>query len=157
MEILGKTPINPMLFITGKLGGYISWAIAVSEAIRYGIDFELDNPLKIYTALILVLLGLIFLVFSSIFLGKNVRMGIPLEETKLKTLGIYKISRNPMYIGLHLITLSSIVFTLNIFVIILGLYSIFIYHLIILKEEVFLVDRFGNKYEEYKKNVRRYI
>lgn len=84
-------------------------------------------------------------------------MGIPLKETKLKTEGIYKISRNPMYIGLHLITLSSIVYTMNIYLFIIGLYSVYVYHLIILSEEKFLSSRFGGDYSNYKQKVRRYF
>ena len=38
-----------------------------------------------------------------------------------------------------------------------GLYSIIIYHFIILGEEKFLESRFGKDYIEYKQKVRRYI
>ena len=115
------------------------------------------NPFSLYPAIILAIIGFISLVLSSIFLGKNVRMGLPMKETKLKTVGIYKISRNPMYIGLHLITLSSILYTFNLYVIAPGLYSFYVYHLIILSEEKFLSGCFGDKYSNYKQKVRRYI
>ena len=157
MEILGKTPINPILFFTGKIGGYVTWVFAITEAINNGIKNLTNNHLQMYTVIVLIFLGSIFLVMSSIYLGNNVRIGIPQKETKLKTTGIYKISRNPMYIGLNLITLSSIVFTLNIIVVILGLYSIYVYHLIIKSEEFFLYDRFGDEYSDYTKMVRRYF
>ncbi len=157
MEILGKTPVNPVLFYTGKIGGYIAWGLAITEAINNGAKEWLYGPIPKYTVIVMAIVGIIFLAVSSMYLGKNVRMGIPLKETKLITDGIYKISRNPMYVGLNLITLSSAAFTLNIIVIILCVYSVGVYHLIILSEEVFLKDRFGGDYYDYIKRVRRYI
>jgi protein-S-isoprenylcysteine O-methyltransferase Ste14 len=155
MEILGKSPINPILFFTGKIGGYVTWVVAIYLSITNGVCYI--NPVKLSSAVILAIIGFIFLVLSSIFLGGNVRMGLPSKETNLKTNGIYKISRNPMYIGLHLITLSSIIYTMNLYVFVLGLYSIFVYHQIILSEEKFLSDCFGDNYSNYKQKVRRYF
>ena len=62
-----------------------------------------------------------------------------------------------MYIGFNCLTLASMLYTLNITVILLGVYSMMIYHLIILGEEKFLEQRFGDNYMEYKKTIRRYI
>ena len=62
-----------------------------------------------------------------------------------------------MYVGFNLFSLSSILFVNNLLVLILGIYSIFAYHLIIIGEEVFLEGRFKEIYIEYKKKVRRYI
>jgi len=155
MEILGKSPINPLLFFTGKIGGYLTWAVAIHSVVSNGV-YDI-NRFRLFVSITFAVIGFIFLVLSSIYLGKNVRMGIPLKETKLKTEGIYKISRNPMYIGLHLITLSSIVYTMNIYLFIIGLYSIYVYHLIILSEEKFLSSRFGGDYLNYKQKVRRYF
>ena len=155
MEILGKSPINPLLFFTGKIGGYLTWAVAIHSVVSNGV-YDI-NRFRLFVSITFAVIGFIFLVLSSIYLGKNVRMGIPLKETKLKTEGIYKISRNPMYIGLHLITLSSIVYTMNIYLFIIGLYSVYVYHLIILSEEKFLSSRFGGNYLNYKQKVRRYF
>ena len=155
MEILGKSPINPLLFFTGKIGGYLTWAVAIHSVVSNEV-YDI-NWFRLLISITFAAIGFIFLVLSSIYLGKNVRMGIPLKETKLKTEGIYKISRNPMYIGLHLITLSSIVYTMNIYLFIIGLYSVYVYHLIILSEEKFLSSRFGGDYSNYKQKVRRYF
>jgi protein-S-isoprenylcysteine O-methyltransferase Ste14 len=82
---------------------------------------------------------------------------LPEESTELKTSGLYKFSRNPMYLGFNLITVSSVVYTLNYAILLISLYSIIIYHLIILAEEKFLEERFGEQYLEYKKKVDRYL
>ena len=98
-----------------------------------------------------------FTIISLINLGKSTRLGTPQESTEFKTNGLYKISRNPMYVGFNMLSLSAILFTHNFIVIFLGVYSIYVYHLIILGEEKFLESRFSEQYLEYKKNVRRYL
>lgn len=157
MEVYGKTPINPVLFITGKAAGYITWIVlflAISGFELFPVSY---HATRINIAYIILGLGVLFLFLSLIYLGKNVRMGIPAAKTKLKTNGIYRISRNPMYLGLTLITSASIIYTLNIFIFLAGVYSFYVYHQIILSEEKFLEKSFGKKYLDYKKKVRRYI
>ena len=62
-----------------------------------------------------------------------------------------------MYVGLHLVTLSSMIFSLNWIIIIMGIYSMVVYHFIIKGEENFLKNRFGEAYLEYQRKVRRYL
>jgi protein-S-isoprenylcysteine O-methyltransferase Ste14 len=90
-------------------------------------------------------------------LGTSVRLGLPTGETKLKNRGIHKVSRNPMYLGFDLLTISSIVGNANLLVLVLGIDSIITYDLIIRAEEKFLKERFGEHYQEYKERVNRYI
>ena len=94
-----------------------------------------------------------FIGISLINLGKSTRLGIPDENTELKTQGIYTLSRNPMYVGFNLLTLASIIYTRHWIIVIFGVYSIAIYHQIIVAEEKFLEKRFGGKYQDYKLHV----
>ena len=157
MEVLGKTPINPYLFVTGKILGYITWIFMFLAMSNIEIVTIHSNSILKNISFFFLGFGVLFLALSSIFLGKNVRMGLPEEETKLKTKGIYRISRNPMYIGLGLITTASMIYTSNLFIIIFGIYSVYVYHLIIKSEELFLEKRFGDEYLNYKKKIRRYL
>lgn len=104
-----------------------------------------------------ILAGILLSIISLANLGRNTRLGLPKEETELQNKGIYRISRNPMYVGFNLFTISAMLYTLNPYITMLGIYSIFIYHLIILGEERFLQERFGNAFSEYRKKTRRYI
>jgi protein-S-isoprenylcysteine O-methyltransferase Ste14 len=90
-------------------------------------------------------------------LGKSTRLGLPSDDTQLKTNGLYKYSRNPMYVGFNLITIASIIYTLHWIIIILGVYSLIIYHLIIKGEEKFMMKRFGEEYKNYQLKVSRYF
>ena len=62
-----------------------------------------------------------------------------------------------MYVGFNLITISSIIYTGNLFILLMGLYSIIVYHFIIISEEKFLASRFEMEYLDYKLGVRRYL
>jgi len=157
MNIIGKTTINPIIFYTGKISGYISWILFILSLLNI---FNFANNSIIffkYISALLFFIGLVFTVFSIINLGKSTRLGLPTENTTFKTNGFYKISRNPMYFGFNCFTLASMLFTINFVVILLGIYSIIVYHFIILGEEKFLEERFNKEYIEYKNKIRRYI
>ena len=157
MDLIGKTTINPILFYSGKIAGYLTWIFCflylndINILIRY--DFSYNTYIALFTAIV----GLFFVVISFINLGRSNRHGLPSENTTLKTHGLYKISRNPMYLGFNLLTISAMIYMLNLIIVLLGVYSIVIYHLIIIGEEGFLDKRFGIDYSNYKKTVRRYI
>lgn len=155
IKIIGKPTINPILFYSGKFSGYISWILLITLLFSTNNINQIDLQRTI--AIIFVFSGLLFIIVSFINLRKSTRLGIPEEFTELKVIGLYKISRNPMYIGFNLLTISAILFVNNFLILILGIYSIVIYHLIILSEEKFLENRFGEKYLNYKKNTRRYL
>lgn len=157
MELIGKSSINPLIFYSGKISGYVTWIIFIysfcNKHFVYKTDYSYDDIIASFT----FFLGLIFIIVSLYHLGKSTRLGLPLEKTELKTRGIYKISRNPMYVGFGLLTMTSIIYTWNIFILIAGVYSLIVYHLIIKNEEKFLTNRFGAAYENYKKSVTRYL
>lgn len=94
---------------------------------------------------------------SFLNLGASTRIGLPKEETKLKTNGIYRISRNPMYLGVYCFNFAVCIYTANLWVLLISLLAMLLHHKIILGEEAFLRDRFGKDYENYSKQVRRYL
>jgi protein-S-isoprenylcysteine O-methyltransferase Ste14 len=157
MDLIGKPTINPILFYSGKIAGYLTWIFCFLSLNDINILIRYDFSYNTYIALFTGTVGLFFFVISSINLGRSNRHGLPSENTILKTQGLYKISRNPMYLGFNLLTISAMIYMLNLIIVLLGVYSIVIYHLIIIGEEGFLEKRFGIDYSNYKKTVRRYI
>ena len=157
MELIGKTTINPIFFYTGKISGYITWIIFL--LMLFGLNLIDSNQFTFSKniSIFILLAGLVLTIVSLINLGKSTRLGLPSNDTKLKTNGLYKYSRNPMYVGFDLITISAMLYTLNWIIIILGVYSLIIYHLIIKGEEGFMLNRFGEEYKNYKLRVRRYL
>jgi protein-S-isoprenylcysteine O-methyltransferase Ste14 len=157
MQVMGKPTINPALFYTGKISGYAAWILfALSVVNLFDLSMIRFMPFR-WASFFILGLGLLFTVFSMINLGKSTTLGLPDKDTVLKIHGIYRISRNPMYVGFNLLTISSVLYIQNVFILLAGLYSICIYHFIILSEEKFLENRFGSRYLEYKAKVRRYF
>jgi protein-S-isoprenylcysteine O-methyltransferase Ste14 len=157
MDIIGKTTINPLIFYTGKISGYITWIVLIINL----LGFELfKTPIVSFNndvALILFIIGIAISIISIFNLGGSTSLGIPSEETKFKTKGLYKFSRNPMYVGFNLITIASVIYTLNWIIAFLAIYALITYHLIIKGEEKFLISRFGDDYKAYTNKVRRYL
>ena len=82
----------------------------------------------------------------------------PSDTTVLVTEGMYRYSRNPMYLGLLLLTIASTIWFGSWFGIIINILFIFLINFLqIIPEEEALLEIFGEEYEEYKKNVRRWI
>ena len=80
------------------------------------------------------------------------------KVNKLITSGIYKYSRNPMYLGLLMIVISTSIFYLNIFSITTPfLFYFWINRFQIKREEIFLTEKFGREYMSYKIKTRRWI
>jgi protein-S-isoprenylcysteine O-methyltransferase Ste14 len=157
MEIKGRPTIHPLLFYTGKTAGYLAGFSIFLAWAKFPPFTHFQSPSPVWLTLLFASSGFIFIVISLIHLGKSVRIGLPSEETTLRMAGIYRISRNPMYFGLHLLTLSAMVYTLHPLIILAGFFSFWVYHLIILGEEKFLAGRFGEAYLKYKQKVRRYL
>ncbi|HPO49530.1 MAG TPA: isoprenylcysteine carboxylmethyltransferase family protein [Spirochaetota bacterium] len=157
MNIIGKTTINPIFFFTGKVSSYLTWIFLVLSLLNVFNFLNYDIAITKYVSYPFLIIGLFFTIISMINLGKSTRLGLPSEDTKFKTNGLYKISRNPMYLGFNFMTLASMLYTLNILIIVMGLYSFIIYHLIILGEEKFLDVKFGKEYYEYKNRIKRYL
>ena len=90
-------------------------------------------------------------------MGSSFRLGTPKEQTRLKVEGLFRLSRNPMYVGMYATMVASALYTLNPVVILLGAFVIAIHHSIVLAEEEHMQKMFGQEYLEYRNRVRRYI
>jgi len=78
--------------------------------------------------------------------------------TALVTSGIYRYTRNPMYLGMALIYVSFSVFADSVIalILLLPLLAVITYG-VISREERYLEVKFGAPYREYKGKVRRWI
>lgn len=80
------------------------------------------------------------------------------KVNKLVTSGIYKYSRNPMYLGMILIVISTAIFYLNYYSIITPfIFYFWINTFQIKREEIFLKEKFGKEYLSYSFKTRRWI
>lgn len=80
--------------------------------------------------------------------GRNTREGQVAEE--LNTTGIYSIIRHPLYLGNYLMWIGIVIFTYNIyFIIIISLAYWLYYERIMFAEERFLEKKFGQDYLDW--------
>ncbi len=157
MDLIGKTTIDPVLFYSGKISGYITWVVLLLLIVNVKLIGCYTIFYNIHISYLFLIAGLILIVISLFNLGRSTRLGLPEDDTTFVSGGLYRFSRNPMYTGFNLLTVSSILYTLNIWILLAGIYSIVVYHFIIIGEEKFLINRFGDQYTGYLRKVRRYF
>lgn len=89
----------------------------------------------------------------------NWRAGVShTDKTELVTNGIFKISRNPAFLGFYLNYIGVLVVFFNIWLLVITIITIILFHLqIVLVEEKHLKETFKDDYIEYKKRTCRYL
>ena len=155
--LTGKPTISRFFFYTSKLAFFLNWMLFLLKAIKPHAGLFKVPELLSWTGAILLVLGSVLFIPAVLQLGSSLRYGIPVEETRLKTNGIFSISRNPLYLGVFIICAGSCIYFPQPANILLFLYT-FIFHLrIIKKEEEFLSGRFGDEWSAYAGRVRRML
>ena len=121
--------------------------------------FQLPNQNLV--SILILLIGILILIIpvSKFIKSKTTIDPIKFKKvSKLITSGIYKYSRNPMYLGLLMIVISSSILYLNIYSIATPfLFCWWINRFQIKREEIFLKEKFGKEYLLYKTKTRRWI
>jgi protein-S-isoprenylcysteine O-methyltransferase Ste14 len=124
----------------------------------------LDNAL--FQLPVIKIAGILFLIIALFFLFRSLRQFLLSKNTlilikpasSLQTTGIYRISRNPMYMGLAIVYLGLTCLIGDWWNLILfPLLFLIVQEYIIKRKEKYLKLEFGQQYEEYKKTVRRWL
>ena len=111
---------------------------------------------------ILLLLGGVTILISAVRSFKKDKTTInplsPEQATKLVTDGIFKYSRNPMYLGMVFI-LSSMAVLFNLIggIILIALFCFYITKFQIIPEERAMSNLFSQDFNKYKQATRRWI
>lgn len=130
---------------------YIFYQLSNLVIIFYPIFLKIEFKEKLSTVgFIIYVLGLILLFLSALNFSKP-------KENGINTNGIYKLSRNPMYVSYYICFLGCVILTNSL--VLLGTLIIFVFssHWIIRSEERWCIDKFGKEYINYMNKVRRYI
>jgi len=157
-ELFGKATININLQVFGKISIIIPAFYLLIDASGFQLTTtQLPGFLK-WVGLFIAFEGMLLLYFSLLKLGRYTKMGLPKNDPlELQTKGAYRFSRNPMYLGLILLAIASVLFVPNYINMAFAFIGIFIHHLIILNEEKFLEEKFGPTWREYKSTTNRYL
>jgi protein-S-isoprenylcysteine O-methyltransferase Ste14 len=111
-----------------------------------------------YIGIILFIIGWIPNIWLGIYFRK-INTSIPTEQIpqRLVTSGLFRISRNPNYLGMIISLIGEAVFLGSLITFIIPIiFAVLIRMINIPLEEKNLEKAFGKKYLEYKKEVRRW-
>lgn len=111
-----------------------------------------------WVGLSLTAVGITFFIIAMLTMADNWRAGIPhRDRTAFVSHGIYRISRNPAFIGFDLMYLGILIAFPNPIHLIFAAFPIVMLHLQIKQEEAYCQQTFGNEYTDYCTKVRRYL
>ncbi len=146
------------LHIIETLMAIATYSIVLVEVVSIFINFNYSiNIIRIIGAILGFIGDLVFLLAITC-MKDSWRAGIPKsDKTKLVTNGIYKISRNPAFLGFDLVYIGILLLYFNPINLIFTLFAIIMLHLQILQEEKFMEATFNDEYIDYKKKVFRYL
>ncbi len=157
IDMDGTPPIDKRLYAPAKYAIFLLWGAMVAKAWGARLfPMAVPEPSR-WVSLALWTFGFTMMFVGRFGLGSSFRIGSPIEKTGLKTDGVYRFSRNPMYVGLYSTILGSVLYTLNPIVLVIAAFVIAVHHQIVLGEERFLREAFGERFSDYCCRVRRYI
>lgn len=142
-------------------------AVAVAAAlIIWGISrltpqVEMPSSVRIVASLALVVVGVVLAV-AGILSFRRARTTVhptrPEEASSLVCTGVYRFTRNPMYLGLLLVLVAWAVFLSSPWALLgAAAFVLYLSRFQIAPEERALSKLFGNEYASYKASVRRWL
>lgn len=143
----------PLIYLGFLLTG---WAVE-----RFGAELTLGLPTDARRGLALVLIvgGLLI---DGVAAGQFRRLGTPPEPwkptTALATDGLYRVSRNPIYVGFAVTYLGfAVAMDSPVALALLIPCLIVVDRFVIAREERYLEGRFGDAFRTYRNEVRRWL
>jgi protein-S-isoprenylcysteine O-methyltransferase Ste14 len=149
-----ETRIPPPIVAVGFAA--LMWALA-----SYAPILNLQLPLKVFIVSTLAVMGALCSL-SGALTFRRARTTIdpmkPHEASALVCTGIYRVTRNPMYLGLVFVLTAWAVYldSLEALLGVMG-FMLYIHGFQILPEERALIEVFGEEYREYQSRVRRWL
>jgi protein-S-isoprenylcysteine O-methyltransferase Ste14 len=157
IDMGGEPPIGKALFSSSKYSILLLWVVMIAHSWGINLSFIKTHELLKWVSLYLWVSGFALLFIGRLGLGDSFRIGSPKESTNLKVDGLFRFSRNPMYLGMYATLFAPALYTLNPLLFIIDAYVVIVHHKIVLAEEQYLQRAFGEQYTEYCLYVRRYI
>ena len=139
----------------------VTFLFGLSIYFSRGIFQAVEIKHSFYIGILLLILGLAVLIFAVRLFRKDKTTVNPLspeQATKLVRDGIFKYSRNPMYLGMALILCSiAVFFNLIGGVVMVALFCFYITKFQIIPEERAMSNLFSQDFDKYKEATRRWI
>ena len=152
----GKSGMVKRIEITMKIATCL---VPLAEIVSIALDASLFAAPVRWVGFGIALLGDCVFICSVVTMQDNWRAGVSkTDRTSLVTRGIYRISRNPAFLGFDLVYIGILLMFFNWALLLLSVFAALMFHLQIVNvEEDFLQHAFGEEYSEYKRTVNRYL
>ncbi len=155
LGLLGKEALKRAGFFAPLSGNektaYIIYQLATALILICLVFVKINtDSVWFYAGLIIFCLGTVLYAASIINYAKPGGNG-------MNTGGLYRISRNPMYVAYFLYFLGCVFLTCSWVLLALLIAYQISSHWIVLSEERWCIQQFGDEYLEYMKKVRRYF
>jgi protein-S-isoprenylcysteine O-methyltransferase Ste14 len=157
LKLVGKPSTIKIHFYSGKIALFTPWLFFVAKALEPSLGYVEPPDFLVWISIVLLYFAGTGFVLGLINLGTSLKIGLPEKTVSLKTKGIFRLSRNPLYLCSFLIAIASCLYFPDLINITFTLYGIIIHHFIILEEEKYLKNLFGREYEVYREKVPRYL
>lgn len=146
------------LFYTELILKISTYAVVAAEALSIAFNTLAFSFLVRLAGLGLAALGSLIFAAAVWTMRDSWRAGIAQgDNTELISGGIYKLSRNPAFLGFDLVYIGILLMFFNWFLFLFTLLAILMLHLQILQEEKYLLSVFSKSYSEYKRKTGRYF
>jgi len=146
--------VPPLLVVV--IAALLMWAVA-----RVTPRLTLPYPGRVLVAAALLISGIAIVVMGVLAFRKartTVDPRFPENASHIVSGGIYRFTRNPMYLGMLVVLIAWMALLSNVGTsVIPALFALYITRWQIVPEERALAQKFGAEYEVYRKSVRRWL
>ena len=152
---------------TGKQGlplyieiamGIATFCIVIAEVISIVLDRSASPTWVRIAGLIVAAVGVALFIAAMFTMRDNWRAGVSKDKTELVTTGVFRISRNPAFLGFDLMYLGVLMVFFHWVLLLFTGFAILTLHLqIVNNEEDAMLLAFDDEYLNYKKKVNRYF
>jgi protein-S-isoprenylcysteine O-methyltransferase Ste14 len=117
-----------------------------------------DSLILKISGVVVISVSLVLFTLALLHFNDSLRFGLDENnQGELVTSGIFMFSRNPFFLSINLYFTGLALLRPCLFLIFMAVLTIVSIHFYILKEEKFMCNFYGRKYENYKQKVRRYF
>ncbi len=144
------------MFLLSKLSLAVCWGLALVRFLQTD-DVISRDFCGVLLAALFIALGAVLIAVSMVTLRSSLCPGLPERKTELITRGVYQRSRNPLYLGVFIVSAAAAAYAQSLAAYLLLAVGLVLHHRIVLSEEKFLEERFGEAWRLYSRRVRRYL
>ncbi len=143
----------PLVYLAAVMAGFLGQATVAP------LGFELGAVLRIGASALFALLGAALLAGAIGLFRRTGQDPEPWKPTPvIVSSGVYRLTRNPMYVGMAAIQLGIGIAAQNGWILLLlPVVLAIVYASAIRHEEAYLERKFGAAYLDYKRSVRRWL